>query len=98
MQVFPFFPSFHLILLQSASYLSVGGAGRGQGRIKLVETWGGGWGVVPQGDLGQELPAGFLSSEKWEGLEKRAVWGRSQVRSWGGSALIYLVTSPALLP
>lgn len=58
--------------------MSIGGAGRGQGYIKLVETWGRGQGVVPQGDLGQELPAGFLSSRKWEGLEIRAAWGKSQ--------------------
>lgn len=68
--------------------MSIGGAGRGQGHTKLVETWGGGQGVVPQGDLGKELPAGFLSCRKWEGLEIRAAWGKSQVRSWGGSALL----------
>lgn len=75
MQAFLFFPStFHLILLQSASYLSVGGAGRGQGRIKLVETWGGGQGVVPQGDLRREFPAGLLFSFRKKGLEDRAAW------------------------
>lgn len=67
--------------------MSIGGTGRRQGHIKLVETWGGGQGVVPQGDLGQELPAGFLSSQKWEGLRLGRPGENLQVRSWGGSAL-----------
>lgn len=68
MQVFPFFLlTFHLNLLQSAFYVSVGGK-QGTGTDPVSGASGRGRGAVPQGDFFPQRRGGWGGSgEVWGG-------------------------------